>query len=266
MADSDLPGLGTATSVDTGDLLHVVDVSDTSGAADGTDKKITAGNLATSITSIGSLATDTEVATAVSNHAAATDPHGDRAYAAALVDDLSGVTDASTARTNLGLGTAATQATSAFEAAGAVASHEADTTNVHGIADTSALLDTGDLGVTVQAYDADTLKADTADQLTAGFTAQDYAAGTKSSGTFTPDAANGNFQTATNGGAHTLAPPSSSCTIIILYTNNGSAGTITTSGFTQVDGDAFDTTDTNKFVCYVTKIGSSSVLTVKALQ
>lgn len=46
---------------------------------------------------------------AVSAHVAATDPHGDRAYAAGLVDDLSGVTNASTARTNLGLGTAATK-------------------------------------------------------------------------------------------------------------------------------------------------------------
>lgn len=58
-----------------------------------------------------SIARDTEITSAVSDHSAATDPHGDRAYAAGLVDDLSGVTDASTARTNLGLGTAATAAT-----------------------------------------------------------------------------------------------------------------------------------------------------------
>lgn len=36
-----------------------------------------------------------------------------------------------------------------------LAAHEADTTSVHGIADTSLLLDTADLGVTVQGYDGD---------------------------------------------------------------------------------------------------------------
>lgn len=36
-----------------------------------------------------------------------------------------------------------------------VDAHIADTTGVHGITDTSALLDTGDIGVTVQAYDAE---------------------------------------------------------------------------------------------------------------
>lgn len=134
MADSDLPGLGAATSVDTGDLLHVVDISDTSAAADGTDKKITAGNLATSIASLGSLATDSEVTSAVSNHAAATDPHGDRAFATS-----------------------------------AVATHEADTTSVHGIADTSALALTSNV-VTKALYDAQTVLAATSDNTPAALT------------------------------------------------------------------------------------------------
>ena len=122
------------------------------------------------------------------------------------------------------------------------------------------------IGTNVQAYDADTLKADTADTLTAGFDSSDFAAGTKSTGTYTPAAADGNFQVATNGGAHTLAPPATSCSIVIHYTNNGSAGAITTSGFTAVTGDAFTTTDTHEFVCVVTKINDVSVLNVTALQ
>jgi hypothetical protein len=122
------------------------------------------------------------------------------------------------------------------------------------------------IGTDVQAFDADTLKADTADTLTAGFDATDFSAGTKSSGTYTPAASDGNFQLATNGGAHTLAPPSTSCCIVILYTNNASAGAITTSGFTLKDGDAFTTTNGHKFVCTIVKISTSSTLTVKALQ
>jgi hypothetical protein len=117
-----------------------------------------------------------------------------------------------------------------------------------------------------QPLDADILKADTADTLTAGFDSSVYAAGTKSSGTYTPAASDGNFQVATNGGAHTLAPPATSCAIVIHYTNNGSAGTITTSGFTVVDGDSFTTTDTHEFLVYVTKINDVSHLNVVALQ
>jgi len=54
------------------------------------------------------IARDTEVTAAITTHAADTDPHGDRAYALGLVDDLSGVSNAPTARTNLGLGGSAT--------------------------------------------------------------------------------------------------------------------------------------------------------------
>lgn len=120
-----------------------------------------------------------------------------------------------------------------------------------------------------QALDADTLKADTADVLTAGFAATPYNAGTKSSGTFTPDEANGNFQYATNGGAHTFAPPTNNGTLIVLYANNASAGAITTSGFTQVTGDSLTTTDGHEFLFYVTKHNNGSAfshLHVTALQ
>jgi hypothetical protein len=149
------------------------------------------------------------------------------AFGRSLVDDA----DASAAQSTLGLGDAAT----------------------------------GTIGVDVQAYDADTLKADTADVLTAGFGTTAYNAGTKSSGTYTPDEANGNIQYAVNGGAHTLAPMTNNGTVIIHYTNNGSAGAITVSGFTLVEGDSFTTTDTDEFLCYLTKANDVSHLIVKAL-
>lgn len=90
--------------------------------------------------------------------------------------------------------------------------------------------------------------------------------GTKSSGTFTPDPTLGEFQSYTNGGAHTLAPPSVNGSIIMTITNNASAGAITTSGFTAVRGDAFTTTDTNIFICGLYYDGTSSLLRVTAMQ
>ena len=126
------------------------------------------------------------------------------------------------------------------------------------------------IGSDVQAFDADILKSDTPDELTAGFSVQSYNCGTKSSGTFTPDVDDGNFQFATNGGAHTLAVPAKNCTMVILYKNNASAGTITTSGYTITDGDTLTTTNGHEFLFYITRIddGSTafSLLTVKALQ
>jgi hypothetical protein len=130
--------------------------------------------------------------------------------------------------------------------------------------------DSADLGVTLQQFDADTLKADTTDELTVGYTSANSDAGTKSSGTFTPDPRTSNFQHAVNGGAHTLAPPAYNSTMVILYKNNASAGTITTSGFTKVDGDDLTTTDGHEFFMYITRYNDGSTtfsaLTVKALQ
>lgn len=86
--------------------------------------------------------TDWEAAGSVSTHAAAADPHTGYmresiydAGADGLVDDAA---------------IAATVARDS-EVSGAVSGHNSVTTSVHGIADTSALLDTGDIGVSVQA-------------------------------------------------------------------------------------------------------------------
>ena len=117
-----------------------------------------------------------------------------------------------------------------------------------------------------EAADADILKADTPDILTAGFAATPYDAGTKSSGTFTPDESDGNLQYYVNGGAHTLAPPSNNCTLIIQMTNNVSAGALTTSGFTKVTGSTLSTTDGDDFLFFITKINGFSFLNKVALQ
>jgi len=120
----------------------------------------------------------------------------------------------------------------------------------------------------VQEYDPDTLKADTGDTLTAGFISDSYAHGTISSGTVTPAPGTGQeaFQHLTNGGAFTLAPPSSPCTVIIEVTNNAGAGVITTSGFTMVTGDSLTTTDGHDFILYITRTANFSHLSVVAMQ
>lgn len=122
------------------------------------------------------------------------------------------------------------------------------------------------IGTDVQAYNVDTLFADVADVLTAGFASTIHDNGTQTTGTLAPNEANGNMQKAVNGGAHTLAPPANDSTMVIQYTNNASAGAITTSGFTLVDGDSLTTTDGDDFFLYITNSDTFSLLTVKALQ
>lgn len=113
--------------------------------------------------------------------------------------------------------------------------------------------------------DADILKADTSDNLTVGYTTTSNDIGTVTTGTTTLAFADGQVQRLVNGGAFTLAPPSSGeGTLVVEITNNGSAGAITTSGFTSVTGDALDTTDTNKFLCSVARINGTSYLSVIA--
>jgi hypothetical protein len=57
--------------------------------------------------------------------------------------------------THSGSSHASVQAAAEATAAAALSAHSADTTGVHGIADTSALLDTGAIGSTVEAHDTD---------------------------------------------------------------------------------------------------------------
>lgn len=112
----------------------------------------------------------------------------------------------------------------------------------------------------------DYLDKGTTSLLTAGYTATSYSLGTVTTGTVTPNAANGNFQHLTANGAFTLAPPSATCCIDIEVLNGASAGTITTSGFTKVNGDTYATTNTNKYIFHITKTNSYSRLSIEALQ
>ena len=114
-----------------------------------------------------------------------------------------------------------------------------------------------------EAADADILKADTPDTLTAGFAHTPDNDGTQSTGTYTPDQDGGNMKRIVNGGAFTLAPPTDDCCIIVQITNDGSAGAITTSGFSGVFGDSFTTTDGDDFICTIIKINGFSSLTVQ---
>ena len=122
------------------------------------------------------------------------------------------------------------------------------------------------IGTNVAAYNADALFADTDDTLTGGFqyTADDD--GTKTSGTYTPAYAGGNIKVAVNGGAHTLAPQSGNGVIIVQYTNDGSAGSLTTSGYDKVSGDTVTTTSGHDFLMTSTVVGSFQHLHVVALQ
>lgn len=147
---------------------------------------------------------------------------------------------------------------------GYISGMAANVVSILGAADYSAIRTLLSLrpGVDVQAYDVDTLKADATAALSAGFSNTPHDATTFTTGTFTPAAADGNMQYVINGGAHTLAPPINSCSIIIHYTNNASAGALTTSGFNKVDGDILTTTDADEFLMYITVCNGKSHLTV----
>jgi hypothetical protein len=102
--------------------------------------------------------------------------------------------------------------------------------------------------------------------LTSGFDYTVVDDGTKTTGTYTPVYTGGNMKEVVNGGAHTLAPQSGNGVIVVEYTNDGSAGAITTSGFDKVTGDSFTTTNTHVFQCQLTVTPVMSRLDVSAKQ
>lgn len=121
-----------------------------------------------------------------------------------------------------------------------------------------------------QAANAFTLFSNTTANLIVGYTSTAFDNGTVSTGTLTPNPALGNLQRVINNGAHTLAPPSvgtgDSLTMVIKYTNGATAGAVTTTGFTKVTGDTYNTTNGNRFLFYISVIQTASHLNVVALQ
>ena len=92
---------------------------------------------APSVASVKTALENKESSGAVSTHAALTSGvHGISTFGASLVDDA----NAAAARTTLGLGTAATSDSSSFESSGAVSTHAALTSGVHGISTFGASL------------------------------------------------------------------------------------------------------------------------------
>ena len=89
--------------------------------------------------------------------------------------------------------------------------------------------------------------------------------GTKTTGSFTPSAADGDIQHIINGGAFTLGVPTQDCTIALDITNNASAGAITISAWTKVTG-TFDTTNGHKFRCRLSAGNAGSLLEIQAMQ
>jgi hypothetical protein len=83
----------------------------------------------------------------------------------------------------------------------------------------------------------------TANRLRQGYFADQLPPRTVAAGTFKPDPRVRNIQYVINGGAFTLDPPAEWCTVIIDVLNNASAGTVTTSNWTKVEGATLDTTN-----------------------
>ena len=107
--------------------------------------------------------------------------------------------------------------------------------------------------------------------ITTGYTVTPFNAGANISsyGTWTPDAANGNYQFGTSNGAVTIGVPAANSAIDFLLTNGVAANTITYSGYTVQSGgtgDTYATTNGNKYLISIRKINSVATYVIKALQ
>lgn len=89
--------------------------------------------------------------------------------------------------------------------------------------------------------------------------------GTLISGAATINCGNSPLQFAVNGGAFTLVAPVADSSCMVQLTNNGSAGSVTFSGFTvntNFTGGTLSTTNTSKFMVSIGRINGSSIYTI----
>lgn len=123
-----------------------------------------------------------------------------------------------------------------------------------------------DFTFTLPAFTGTPALIDAADQtITGGARVTVNDLGTISSGTVTPDPGDRPHQKYVNGGAHTLAPGTNQGSYWLDITNNGSAGAVTTSGWTKVVG-TFATTNALKYACVAHVSDLGSLLTIQAMQ
>ena len=201
----------------------------------------------------------------------------------ALTSGGHGTSTASGARTAFGLGTIATQDASNVSITGGTISSAMINApvisggTVSGLS-TAIAIASGGTGASAasaalaalggEPSSANLLKSNSTATLTSGFKVTAHDLGTVSTGTVTPDPANGNYQRLINAGAFTTSTPSATgdYQIVIQMTNNASAGTLTAAGFTSTVGATLTTTNGDDFYLTITKINSFSLFHKLKLQ
>jgi len=97
----------------------------------------------------------------------------------------------------------------------------------------------------------------------AGYQGTEVNDGSKSGVTYTPSQSGSNFRLATNGGAFTLAAPSAATvSMVVRLVNSATAGAVTMSGFHNVVGDSFDTTNGSQFMIFLTSMSGLKLANV----